>query len=422
MTIVFETNSLLPIEAISTMGVSVKLSSSPIGFFGTGLKFAIATLLRTGHRIELWIGLTKHTLSAHPASIRGEAFDIVHLDGKPLGFTTQLGKNWEPIHAYRELASNTMDEAGGRIYPVGPGTGPDQPSADRTILLVSGSGIEDAYQRRAEIFTEAPILFSLPGSFELRSGQSSSIFYRGIAVAKLPKPSFFTWNILETVKLTEDRTMEGTWSLPWLLGKYISQLPSEEWILSALLAKEEFFEHSLNYSWAETIPLSPAFTEVMARLVTVKRGPPSLHELYYRLHPKVERHTRFELSEAEKDQFFSALRLVSALEPSFAHFSGEIHFVEELGPGVLGQTSPTWNILISREAFSLGTDILAGTLLEEFLHLKKGFADETREFQNYLINQLIHLGHRLLRAPGAAAAAAPAEPVPAFVPFEVPDA
>ena len=44
-------------RAIRTLGVSVKVGDSPIGYFGTGLKFALATILRKGGEIVLKRGL-----------------------------------------------------------------------------------------------------------------------------------------------------------------------------------------------------------------------------------------------------------------------------------------------------------------------------------------------------------------------------
>ena len=53
--IIFENKGLIDVHAISIMGVSVKEEGS-IGYFGTGLKYAIATLLREGQKITIWRG------------------------------------------------------------------------------------------------------------------------------------------------------------------------------------------------------------------------------------------------------------------------------------------------------------------------------------------------------------------------------
>ena len=44
--VAFRTPGLIPIEAFTSTGVNVKIHDNPIGHFGTGLKYAVAVLLR----------------------------------------------------------------------------------------------------------------------------------------------------------------------------------------------------------------------------------------------------------------------------------------------------------------------------------------------------------------------------------------
>ena len=60
MTIYFTNPGEIDIRAVTTMGVNVKEGSSSIGYFGTGLKYAIATLLREGQEIIIHSGLTTY--------------------------------------------------------------------------------------------------------------------------------------------------------------------------------------------------------------------------------------------------------------------------------------------------------------------------------------------------------------------------
>jgi hypothetical protein len=54
--IIFENGGIIERAAIFTMGVNVKENAQPIGHFGTGLKFAIATILRNGGEIQIFCG------------------------------------------------------------------------------------------------------------------------------------------------------------------------------------------------------------------------------------------------------------------------------------------------------------------------------------------------------------------------------
>lgn len=53
MAVIFENPGEIDPRMISTFGVNVKENDSAIGFFGTGLKYAIAILLRNHHRISI---------------------------------------------------------------------------------------------------------------------------------------------------------------------------------------------------------------------------------------------------------------------------------------------------------------------------------------------------------------------------------
>lgn len=207
--IIFRNNGLIDLTAVRTLGVSVKEDDSAIGYFGTGLKFAVATILRNGGEITIWRGADKHVFGVNPANVRGKNFDVVTLDGVEIGFTTQLGRDWEPWMAFRELACNALDE-GGRYFaantPVGPGCG------DETIIEVVGGGIDRAYADRHDIIIKAEPL-ERNAFVEIHPGPSNDIFYRGVKVGQTMYQTFFRYNILSKIDLTEDRTFKYSFTL-----------------------------------------------------------------------------------------------------------------------------------------------------------------------------------------------------------------
>jgi len=75
MTIYFCNAEPIDLNAIALMGVSVKIGSSPIGYFGTGLKFSIATLLRTGHEVKLIRNGEVIPFAVDQETVRGELFE-----------------------------------------------------------------------------------------------------------------------------------------------------------------------------------------------------------------------------------------------------------------------------------------------------------------------------------------------------------
>src|SRR5690606_26741321 len=140
----------------------IKDSDSPIGYFGTGFKYAIAVILRNGGRIDLYRGTRHFTFEAGSKTIRGKDFDVIWLfdDGGPgedaqcrqLGFTTELGKNWEPWMAYRELHCNALDE-GGRTTQL---TGDPESfiGENYTTIIVNWDKFDEVYTNRHQYFLE----------------------------------------------------------------------------------------------------------------------------------------------------------------------------------------------------------------------------------------------------------------------------
>ena len=57
MPIVHSTPGLIDLRAFTTFGVNSKPNSkNPIGYFGTGLKYAVAVLARHKCPVTVWIG------------------------------------------------------------------------------------------------------------------------------------------------------------------------------------------------------------------------------------------------------------------------------------------------------------------------------------------------------------------------------
>src|SRR5690606_37834340 len=113
-------------------------------------KYAIAVLLRTGHKITMYIGADEYVFTAEKRMIRGMEFDIIHMNDRQLSFTTEYGKTGEPWQAYRELVCNAMDEGGSAteyLYSTA-----YEPRHDHTAVIVTGPYIGACHDKRNELF------------------------------------------------------------------------------------------------------------------------------------------------------------------------------------------------------------------------------------------------------------------------------
>lgn len=397
--IVFENPGEIDIRSISTFGVSVKEGDSPIGFFGTGLKYAIAVLLRTGHRVTVMSGETVVNFTVTQEAVRGQSFDFVTMacgDEKPaaIGFTTELGKQWDVWMAYREIACNCKDESGdGRYeaYMV-------DPKAGVTQVIVQGDDFEGVFANSHLYILEDTPLFT-SGSLEVRNRPSGHFFYRGVRVAELQAPALYTYNEQSKLALTEDRTVKDSWTMTHRIVSGVIKSTDKRFIRNVVTARDDSFEAALDFhGWG----LSPSaeFVQVVGDCVTDRML-------------KVNATALKVWKDATKAEFAPReIALTAVQSQSMARaldFCGRIGFqirdaypikvVESLGEGVLG-LAENQTIYVAERVFHLGgTKQLAATLIEEYLHLLHGWRDLTRELQSFLFEKLVSVGEELVGEP-----------------------
>lgn len=240
--VVFENPGEIDLRAITTMGVNVK-DGEAIGQFGTGLKYAIAGVLRLGGAVGLAVGGQKILFGTDKWSIRGKDFSVVNMTSKegsnPIGFTTELGKHWEPWMLYRELLSNTLDE-GGEVYETA-----ELPREvlGKTIFFVQCQEISAIHAARNAfwISSERAPLWA-DETVEIYEGKSTSLFYRGIQAWNSPKeaPWGFTYNLLEEQSLTEDRSFKSIYEVKTAIAKALLRCDSKELIAEAVPQNQEY--------------------------------------------------------------------------------------------------------------------------------------------------------------------------------------
>ena len=370
-------------------GVNVKPdSASPIGFFGTGLKYAIAVTLRLNGQITLHSGLSTYTFHTRPTILRGKSFDLVYMhsaEGETqMPFTLELGKAWEPWMAYRELWSNAKDEGGTTS------TTPTPPSAGHTVIIVDCPSLEKAHRDRATFLLEStPIASST--EVEIHRSPSKSLFYRGIKVHEFEKPGCYTYNLLSHTQLTEDRTLQSPWYAKREVLRGVVASGDQTIIGHLLLAGEGLWEWETDWDlWGGSLP--PVFNEVVTRLATNHRSKLPRTIL---AHSKALPPLPYTLTPVETKMLHKAKAFLAKL-----HYDvqAEIQVVESLGAGVLGSVQGE-KILLCKEAFRQGTKRLAGTLLEEHLHVTLRVRDYDAEMQNLLIDTIMSMGEELIGEP-----------------------
>lgn len=247
--LIFENSGEIDIRLATIMGVNAKEGGNPIGFFGTGLKYAIACLCRWGEEITIQSGRATFTFVSEQITIRGKTFSTITmvgpLDSLQLGFTDQLGCHWKPWMVYRELWSNCQDEPGSKVYAAENSPAPEE---GVTRVVVASTSLIEAHATRAEFILEPEsksLVCSTP-AVDIYRGETKTLFYRGIAAGSSAKKMFYTYNVKQFLYLTEDRST-GTWQTDGILAKAIANHLSEAEVEKILNLSSEYVESGLVY-------------------------------------------------------------------------------------------------------------------------------------------------------------------------------
>lgn len=377
-------------RTIATLGVNVKDSASAIGFFGTGLKYALATLLRTGHRVTIWSGITPYRFTSRTETIRGKEFSLIYMNETQLGFTTDLGKNWAVWQALRELICNAWDEAGDFSGL------PLVPKLGMTLVEVDGAEAAREWDSRRDWLlpkNSQPFAVSMDASVEFFPKRGNGIFYRGVRVLECPMPIRYTYNILSPISLTEDRTT-SPWTASYIIATAVLALDDPEILTDILTAEKGSFESQLDFM--QLFEPSQAFlntAEDLWRNKLTYLNQTALRALYkYRPH-LIKRETLV-ATEIQKEMLNRALHFLSDIGCNVTA-PIEISNLDDRTSGM----AQAGTIYLDPKNFSHGTKFLAATLYEEHLHISLGFPDFSRAMQEALLTKIMDLGEMLRGQP-----------------------
>lgn len=387
--IVFENNGEIDERAITTMAVSTKENDNAIGYFGTGLKYAIAVILRNSGSITIQTGTKELRFSSSKETIRGNDFHIVKMNRTRLGFTTDLGKNWEVWQAFRELYCNAMDEFGtcyeSKTKPT--------PEAGKTKIYVKLAALETCFRDKHQIVLESTPIFE-NNSAAIHPGESKYLYYRNIRVAELRTPSLYTYNIKRGISLTEDRTIKYEWEAHTNIAYAIEKCKDRTVLMDILTSKG--IEKNM-FSFEYTVDYSDEFFETCQTIRHLRiEANPTITNFLHKEDTTFNKYEPIELTIAQQKMVEVAKTFLINLGINIAEYP--VKFVKTLGNEVLGKAENA-TIYISERVFHMGTKMLTGTLYEEYIHLKHGYRDRTREMQNYLIDTIMSLGELLTDKP-----------------------
>jgi hypothetical protein len=370
-------------------GLSDKAAkASAIGKFGTGLKYGISCILRWGGQITIYSGLTCHQFTTSTIDFRGAEHALVLHNGQPTGFTTHYGHQWKPWQVFRELLSNALDE-GGEVWLGDEKLNP--PAEGQTVILVRCDNLRAAYDERDEIILPRQMLWDSTSKIcQIKDNPSPSLFYKGVRVHD--RKCVLTWNFLDTLELTEDRTLKDTWTASNRAARAIQACTSEILIFRFLNAGQATFEHNARSSLSSWHDMSAEFKAVALRLWRKDQKAYSfLKDIIKEIAPEALELPSLPMSPMQQAMLARACAFVDRMNVGRTS-DYTIKLGDLDGSACLGEANrATGTITLSPEVFRQGTKQVVSTLLEEMVHLTTGKDDCNYDMQTYLFNTIVSL-------------------------------
>jgi len=402
-TICFCNAGTLDKRAFTMMGLSAKPDSeTAIGFFGTGFKYAIATLLRLNHEVRI-VSRSNGKPTEYTFDLIGDKFrdkDITCIrcttsDGDmfELPFTTHLGINWKAWQAYRELYTNVKDENGDVHLVCDEASMYDHSSNDGVQVIVTGRDIVGIYNEHDKYFLSAPTVATgyRMRAVSKRAEHDNVVYYKTMYTGtKLEKPTYFTYDYVKTVELTEDRTLADTWYIRhhiaeiWLAHMDYDQLV--EYLPK--IANQDYYEYGIEIGY---IDVSEDFHKACAYLTKYNRPMPMwARDAYTKKLPFDQQVDVYTPTRHERVMLKRALAVLRQHKHCIDDAADKLILCASLPNDILGYYK-LGIIYIAKAAFDRGFEKLLGTLYEEHLHMIEGCEDMSREMQNILVDKCANL-------------------------------
>lgn len=412
----------IELNAFRLIGASTKREDdSKIGFFGSGLKYSMAFLLSNNIKFEIFSGDKAIGITTKPVTYRNQEFNVIYINGEETSMTTEMGPGWKTWFAIREIFCNAIDEGGQDIEIVSTAS----PKAGETAFFI------EINKEIGEILNEWTMYFSgkRPGAiydnrgtkiFKPTEDDDRLIVYRkGIQCYSEKSCNPIFHYDLPWITINESRVIESTYSFnKELVHKFFFNELNSPKVLKLLLdnmcADKYTFERNLPWHYFSTITNLNLWLEAINERIVVIHEICGWYSTEISANPKKHLILPSRLVEVLQTNLGDRLKVLGDSDGSCFFKKAEtdqkhefimkevmkffqeckypvdypIEIVSFSNPRRLGTIKDN-NIYISEKLFQMGKREIVKTVIEENEHLKTGFSDETRPFQDHFINKYL---------------------------------
>lgn len=416
-----ESKGIIDTQAFSLLGASSKREDkTKIGFFGSGLKYSIAYMLRSNIAFRAFADYKEIKFTTMPIPFRDKSFDVILIDGKETSMTTEMGMDWESWFSIREIYCNALDEGESHITIVKESE--CLPIEDKTVFYIQATKeFQDIVDNWDLYFSEnrQDLLYSDTEMNQLYTGGDKLIVYRkGIrCLYSKEEKTIFNYD-LSWVQINESRTIKNEWDFKYNLKGFLQKITNPKIIAHILNTINGRWEKALNWDIAAHL-----YSEAWLKVIGMKTLVPFENSGFWQDTIKEIGANEFIILPTNmvtglKDRFTDAIHVIGdvdgvkgdggfkavlKLDKKQEYLLSESNkFLEEAGYEIkypikvvdfiakdkLGQAKDG-TILLSSKLFDKGRKDIVECIIEEQEHLVTGYNDESRAFQTHFIRKYV---------------------------------
>ena len=397
---VFYNEGLIDLTFLHIHGLSIK-DVGAIGQFGTGVKYAIAGVLRNGGKITLHRGLDTYEFDTVEREVRGQMHhrvimaDLGELGDVPqigdLPFTTDLGKHWEPWMLFRELLSNARDEGGNYQR-----TGICEPQEGHTKFVVECALFDDVEREKDKYFLiNSSIRSTKIASGEviaiykndLHSPQKGCAFYKGIRVLDGLGCTYELFGEMWRAELSEDRQLASAYEIGLLAQKLLDSGDDSIALVNYYINTADSPEvHGLPHNVNERHHNVFVTAFRQDKLVNTMKAR-SIARSVISKRPTITR----EFTELEAKVLSRAMFHIAKMGIDMSHFEIQMLETDDITLCGMIKRSKKNIIYVTTNGMSRGLCEVIKTLLEEYIHIQYGVDDATIAFQESAHTEMLKM-------------------------------
>lgn len=409
----------MQIEALTLIGASTKRGDdSSIGMFGSGLKYAIASIIRQEIPFLVFSGKKEIKITTEVLSFGGKQFNRILVNGEPTSLTDSMGtEDWNGAFPFiREIYSNALDEDKDATIEIVENFGATE--GYTTFLIQVNDEITNLFTNFSDYFTKEENNLWKTSTGEIHPAKKGIKIYRKgiLAYGNEKIESIFSYNCFH-VEINESRIIKNIYSVHNEVGLMLESCQNKnmlrQWITGLKGGNAGQFEHDCILPNWYSKANNPMLIDV---ILENNYYPVMMGEMF----DDSEKEGRYALPMKLLKRFLAYCPDVDILgitvdddnniknyiecKPPMCLFNDvqdaierlkvtaykerlsskikycKFHKKETLGQAVDG------TIFLSIKLDTYSIDEICKIIIEEQEHIHSGFGDETRNFQNHIFN------------------------------------